>query len=155
MSDEPRNTLRESSARIQKGIVLFYFWGRMIRALLMLFCELGLLIVFCYLADDFLRGLERSIEETHRFMRRFPVSSHMRSGSCFLRGSKKRESPTSSACCHAARKKAGKNRGTAPHGGNMLAKDTRNSNPGPDTRNRAFPAVGKRSSARLPAEGSA
>ena len=52
MSDEPCNTLRNLPPAFRKALC-FYFWGRMIRALLMLFCELGLLIVFCYLADDF------------------------------------------------------------------------------------------------------
>lgn len=52
MSDEPRNTLRNLPPAFRKALC-FYFWGRMIRAFLMLFCELGLLIVFCYLADDF------------------------------------------------------------------------------------------------------
>ena len=52
MSDEPCNTLRNLPPAFRKALC-FYFWGRMIRAFLMLFCELGLLIVFCYLADDF------------------------------------------------------------------------------------------------------
>ena len=43
MSDEPRNTLRNLPPAFRKALC-FYFWGRMIRAFLMLFCELGLLI---------------------------------------------------------------------------------------------------------------
>lgn len=52
MPDEPCYTLRNLPPAFKKALC-FYFWGRMIRTLLMLFCELGLLIVSCYLADDF------------------------------------------------------------------------------------------------------
>ena len=52
MSDESLHTLRNLPPAFRKALC-FYLWRRMIRALLMLFSELGLLIVLCYLSDDF------------------------------------------------------------------------------------------------------